>query len=227
MDRPGRRRWGLALCALALAGCGGGGETAAAPEPSPPGGADATAAATATPTPTPTPEPTPEPVRLADDELFGPDCKELLPSTAYKLLARGPAGSAALIATTAPKLKAMGSVWFRAGMLRRRDQTVFIPTERAYQRLSLDAQFAVLHELRKPIAGHHVVKGRRTPRQLIGENETRVGDVLAVDATGPRELLVGGRARVLCGNIRTRDSTVYVIDTILSPRGLPPLEMKD
>ena len=110
-------------------------------------------------------------------------------------------------------------------MLGKRDQTVFIPTNRAYNRLGLDDQFAVRNELLKAVAGHHVVKGRKTPEQLIGENKTRAGDVLSVDATGPDELLVGGAAKVLCGNIRTRDSTVYVIDTILSPRGTPPFAM--
>ena len=116
----------------------------------------------------------------------------------------------------------MGAVLSQEDLLVRRGQTLFIPVNAAYDRLSFEGRYAVRANLQKQVAGHHVVRKRLRADQIIGEHKTAARDSISVDGTGPDDLVVGGVAKVLCGNLRTEDSVVYVIDTILPPRGTPP-----
>jgi uncharacterized surface protein with fasciclin (FAS1) repeats len=73
---------------------------------------------------------------------------------------------------------------------------------------------------------HHVVPGRLTPDQLVGEHTTLNGDSITV--TGPAgaptvsaEQTIAGAAAatVVCGDVPTANATVYVVDQVLAPAG--------
>ena len=201
----------MLLVVLALGGCGGGSqERASTPEPAP------TVSEA-------TPEPTPEPVALPAGKPFGPRCGKVIGASALRALRSGvdDAQIGALVAVS-PELRTLSAVLSRARLLTRRGQTVFIPTNAAFDRLSREAQVQVAYDLMKPVAGHHVVKERLGADEIIGEHRTAARDTISVAGDGPDALVVGGTAKVLCGNLITRDAVVYVIDTVLPPRGTPP-----
>jgi hypothetical protein len=205
---------GAVLVALALGGCGGDGEESAS---------TATPTAAATAESEPTPDPTPEPVKLPAGKPFGPRCGKVIGAPALRALRGGVDGGqiGALVASS-PELRTFSAVLSRAGLLTRRGQTVFIATDTAFDRLSNESQIAIAYDLNKPVAGHHVVKQRLRADEIIGEHRTVARDTISVDGRGPNSLVVGGSAKVLCGNLITEDAIVYVIDKVLPPRGTPP-----
>lgn len=103
--------------------------------------------------------------------------------------------------------------------------TVFAPTNDALQKMSDDERRRLTknrEEMRK-VVNYHVVDGRLTPDDLEkkGDLTTRQGGKLHVTPSGDT-LRVDG-AQVLCGNIQTKNATLYLIDSILKPGGhLPP-----
>jgi uncharacterized surface protein with fasciclin (FAS1) repeats len=100
--------------------------------------------------------------------------------------------------------------------------TVFAPTDAAFAKLpdtavrSLSAAKSV--EALTDLLMFHLVVGERKPSAVIGELETRSGEKLAVAGHGDR-IRVGDQANVVCGGIQTANATVYLIDTVLMPRG--------
>jgi len=73
---------------------------------------------------------------------------------------------------------------------------------------------------------HHVIEGRLTPAQLAGTHITLNNDTVTVTASGGTYVVSGDQtalrahpATVVCGNIRTANATVYIIDQVLAPRG--------
>jgi uncharacterized surface protein with fasciclin (FAS1) repeats len=63
---------------------------------------------------------------------------------------------------------------------------------------------------------YHVVPGQLTPDQLAGTHTTLQGDTLQVTGSG-QDFTVNGNASVVCGNIKTANATVYLIDQVLLP----------
>ena len=72
------------------------------------------------------------------------------------------------------------------------------------------------HADRDPVAPR---RGRAArPRPLAGEHETLNGDTVTVEGDAEAGFTVdGGAANVICGNIPTKNATVYVIDSVLMP----------
>jgi uncharacterized surface protein with fasciclin (FAS1) repeats len=73
---------------------------------------------------------------------------------------------------------------------------------------------------------HHVIEGRLPPEQLAGTHTTLANDTVTITGSGQRfgisgdqTVLRSGPATVVCGNIRTANATVYIIDQVLAPRG--------
>ena len=64
---------------------------------------------------------------------------------------------------------------------------------------------------------YHVLPERLTPEELAGTHKTVSGYDLAIDGTGEDMAIGEASATVLCGNIATKNATLYIIDGVLMP----------
>ena len=98
--------------------------------------------------------------------------------------------------------------------------TVFAPTNDAFGKIPADDLKAVLADQATltAILSHHVVGEQLGPDQLAGEHETLNGDMITIEGDAESGFTVdGAAANVICGNIPTKNATVYVIDSVLMP----------
>jgi uncharacterized surface protein with fasciclin (FAS1) repeats len=63
---------------------------------------------------------------------------------------------------------------------------------------------------------YHVVPGRLSPDQLAGTHTTLQGGTIEVAGSGD-SFTVNGTAKIVCGNVQTKNATVYIIDGVLLP----------
>jgi uncharacterized surface protein with fasciclin (FAS1) repeats len=106
--------------------------------------------------------------------------------------------------------------------------TVLAPANaafRAFPRATLTALLGDTPRLTRLLT-HHVIEGRLTPQQLAGTHTTLANDTVTIAASGGTFTISGDQtvlrsrpATVVCGNIRTANATVYIIDQVLAPRG--------
>ncbi|MGB3676426.1 MAG: fasciclin domain-containing protein, partial [Candidatus Nanopelagicales bacterium] len=97
--------------------------------------------------------------------------------------------------------------------------TVFAPVNAAFEKvpaatlqsLTADPTGALAHVLK-----YHVVAGQLTPAELPGMHKTLEGQDLNVTGSG-EDFTVNGTAKVVCGNVKTANATVYIIDGVLVP----------
>lgn len=95
--------------------------------------------------------------------------------------------------------------------------TVFAPVDDAFAAVdpatieSLKTDSATLTS----VLTYHVVPGRLSPEQVVGEHATVQGDMVTVSGEGD-ELMVDD-AMVVCGGVQTANATVYLIDGVLMP----------
>jgi uncharacterized surface protein with fasciclin (FAS1) repeats len=162
---------------------------------------------------------------------FGPGC-DLFPAEAAGgpgALATTPAGTAL---STVPQLSTLAQAVITANLVdvvnTRADVTVLAPSNAAFDALGPDGLPALLADGPKltAVLTHHVLQGRLTPDELVGEHTTLNGDTITVagPADGPTvtaDQTVGGAAAatVVCGNVPTQNATVYVVDQVLTPAG--------
>jgi uncharacterized surface protein with fasciclin (FAS1) repeats len=64
---------------------------------------------------------------------------------------------------------------------------------------------------------YHVVQGQLAPDQLAGSHKTLQGDTLQITSSG-QDFTVNGYSSVVCGNVKTANATVYLIDQVLLPK---------
>lgn len=95
--------------------------------------------------------------------------------------------------------------------------TVFAPVDDAFAKIDaatiekLKTDSALLTK----ILTYHVVPGRLSPDQVVGEQTTV--EKGTVDVTGSGDALKVNDANVLCGGVHTANATVYLIDSVLMP----------
>jgi uncharacterized surface protein with fasciclin (FAS1) repeats len=97
--------------------------------------------------------------------------------------------------------------------------TVFAPTNDAFSALpeaTLDKALGDPKGLLTTVLTYHVVPGQLTPDQLAGSHKTLQGDTLEITGSG-EEFTVNGNSSVVCGNLKTANATVYLIDQVLLP----------
>jgi uncharacterized surface protein with fasciclin (FAS1) repeats len=98
--------------------------------------------------------------------------------------------------------------------------TVFAPTDDAFKKIPEKDLNAVLADQATltAILSHHVVGEKLDPTSVVGEHDTLNGDTVTVEGDAQSGMTVdGGAANVICGNIPTKNATVYVIDSVLMP----------
>jgi uncharacterized surface protein with fasciclin (FAS1) repeats len=98
--------------------------------------------------------------------------------------------------------------------------TVFAPTNDAFAALpkpTLDNALGDPKGLLTTVLTYHVVPGQLTPDQLAGSHKTLQGSTLEVSGSG-EDFKVNGNSSVVCGNLKTANATVYLIDQVLLPK---------
>jgi uncharacterized surface protein with fasciclin (FAS1) repeats len=97
--------------------------------------------------------------------------------------------------------------------------TVFAPTNEAFAKIPQETLAKVLADKKSltDILTYHVVEQSRAPSDLEGATLTTLqGGTISTAKSG--DTYTVNDARVLCGNVQTRNATVYLIDTVLIPK---------
>ena len=196
------------LLALGLAACGNSDSetTAAAPSAS-----EMTSAA-------------PTESAMAADQPFGAACSAVPASGSgsFSGMAQDPVATAAsnnpVLSTLVTAVKAAGLVDTLNGA---KDVTVFAPTNDAFAKLPPATLKAVLADkaMLTKILTYHVVGQTVTPEQLgtAGPFKSLQGQDLMATGSG-EDYTVNDSAKVVCGNVKTANATVYIIDSVLMPK---------
>ncbi|GAB3213814.1 fasciclin domain-containing protein [Marinactinospora endophytica] len=159
----------------------------------------------------------------AMSEPFGPACADVPQKGAgsFAGMAREPVATAA---SNNPELSTLVEAITRAGLddtlNDAEDVTVFAPTNEAFEKFPEDERDALMQDKERltDVVNYHVVEGRHTPQDLEnGEFTSLQGDPVTTSGSG-EEFTVNDQANVVCGNVRTANATVYVIDAVLTPR---------
>src|SRR5687767_10436321 len=97
--------------------------------------------------------------------------------------------------------------------------TVFAPTNDAFGKIPAADLKALLADKKTltSILTYHVVAGKLTPAQVVGTHKTLQGDEVTVEGSGTD--LTVNEASIICGNVQTANATVYIIDSVLMPKG--------
>jgi uncharacterized surface protein with fasciclin (FAS1) repeats len=173
--------------------------------------------ARATPTPAAS---TPAPAAV--DGPFGPACAGVPASGPGSLavIANEPVATAA---SQNPALSTLVTAVTKAGLVDTlndaQDITLFAPTNDAFAKIPQDTLAEVLADKQAltNILTYHVVQQRRAPTDLDAGNLTTLqGDAIRTAKSG--DTYTADDARVVCGNVQTRNATVYLIDTVLMPK---------
>ncbi|MHC6231819.1 fasciclin domain-containing protein [Arthrobacter sp. MMS24-T111] len=96
--------------------------------------------------------------------------------------------------------------------------TVFAPVDDAFKKIdaatidTLKTDDALLSK----ILTYHVVPGQITPDKIAGTHATVEGG--SVTVTGSGNNLKVDNANVICGGVKTKNATVYLIDSVLMPK---------
>lgn len=97
--------------------------------------------------------------------------------------------------------------------------TVFAPTNDAFATVPKDALSGLLADKKAltKVLTYHVVSGQLTPEDLAGTHETLAGESLEVTGSGEQFMVNGTQADIVCGNVKTANATVYIVDGVLMP----------
>lgn len=154
-------------------------------------------------------------------ETFGPACSAVPPDGpgSFDGMAQDPVATAA---SNNPELSTLVSAVEAAGLgdtlNTTENLTVFAPVNDAFAGIpqeDLDALLADREALTEVLT-YHVVGERLTPEDLAdGSFETLQGGT--VTTSGEGESFRVDDASVVCGNVRTANATVYLIDGVLAP----------
>ncbi|MFG3224758.1 fasciclin domain-containing protein [Kitasatospora sp. NPDC048194] len=155
------------------------------------------------------------------DQPFGTACAAVPKDGAgsFTGMAKDPVATAA---SNNPLLSTLVTAVKQAGLVdtlnSAQNITVFAPTNDAFARIPKKDLAAVLADKDKltKILTYHVVPQRLAPTALTGAHRTLGTGDLTVTGTSP-DFTVNDTAKVLCGNVRTANATVYIVDTVLIP----------
>ena len=97
---------------------------------------------------------------------------------------------------------------------------MFAPTNDAFAAVpkpTLDKALGDPNGLLTAVLTYHVVQGQLTPDQLAGSHKTLQGGTIHVTGSG-QDFMVNDNSSVVCGNLKTANATVYLIDQVLLPK---------
>jgi uncharacterized surface protein with fasciclin (FAS1) repeats len=154
---------------------------------------------------------------------FGAACSAVPASGAGSLeaLAQDPVATAA---SNTPQLSTLVTAVKKADLVNTLNNaqgiTVFAPTNDAFAAVpkpTLDKALGDPKGLLTTVLTYHVVQGQLTPDQLAGSHKTLQGGTIQVSGSG-QDFTVNGSSSVVCGNVKTANATVYLIDQVLLPK---------
>ena len=95
--------------------------------------------------------------------------------------------------------------------------TVFAPVDEAFAKIDAATMTTLTTDapLLSGILTYHVVPGQLSPTEVVGVHPTANG--ATVEVTGSGDNLKVNGATVICGGVKTKNATVYLIDTVLMP----------
>lgn len=158
----------------------------------------------------------PEPSPAASP--FGPACAAIEGSLAN--IAGQPVGSAL---SEVSELSTLADAVEQAGLAdtlnSAEELTVFAPTNEAFEAIPQETRDKVMADKQQltEILNNHVVEGRNEPADLEDATLTTLGGG-ELTAKGSGEDLTVNDAKVVCGNVQTKNATVYVVDKVLLPQ---------
>jgi uncharacterized surface protein with fasciclin (FAS1) repeats len=157
------------------------------------------------------------------DEPFGSACSSVPKNGAgsFDGMAKDPVATAA---SNNPALSTLVTAVKKAGLVdtlnNAKDITVFAPTNDAFAKIpkaDLDKVLADKAQLTK-ILTYHVVGQKLAPKDLEkGSFDTLEKSKLTTAGSG-ESYKVNDSANVVCGNVKTANANVYIIDTVLMPK---------
>ncbi|MFI0990802.1 fasciclin domain-containing protein [Streptomyces exfoliatus] len=185
-------------------------------------GTDAAAPTTAPADPTTASE-VPSEDATAMDQPFGPACAGVPKDGAgsFDGMAKDPVATAA---SNNPALSTLVTAVKKAGLVdtlnNAENITVFAPTNDAFAKIpkaDLDKVLADKATLTK-ILTYHVVGQKLAPKQLEnGSFETLQKGMITTTGSG-EAYTVNDTSKVVCGNVKTANANVYIVDTVLMPK---------
>ncbi|WJV50361.1 fasciclin domain-containing protein [Streptomyces flavofungini] len=156
-------------------------------------------------------------------EPFGPGCASVPEDGkgSFDGMAKDPVATAA---SNNPALSTLVTAVKKAGLVdtlnNAENITVFAPTNDAFAKIpkaDLDKVLADKAQLTK-ILTYHVVGKKLAPGDLAsGSYDTLAKSRLTTSGSG-ESYEVNNSAEVVCGNVRTANANVYIIDTVLMPK---------
>ncbi|MFF4901793.1 fasciclin domain-containing protein [Streptomyces sp. NPDC001068] len=157
------------------------------------------------------------------EQPFGTACSSV-PKTgagSFDGMAQDPVATAA---SNNPALSTLVTAVKKAGLVdtlnNAQDITVFAPTNDAFAKIpkaTLDKVLADKAELTK-ILTYHVVGKKLAPKDLENGSFDTLEKSKVMTAGSGESYTVNGSAKVVCGNVRTANANVYIIDTVLMPK---------
>ncbi|MFD8022562.1 fasciclin domain-containing protein [Streptomyces lavendulae] len=160
---------------------------------------------------------------MAMDKPFGPACAGVPADGAgsFDGMAKDPVATAA---SNNPALSTLVTAVKKAGLVDTLNNaqgiTVFAPTNDAFAKIpkaDLDKVLADKATLTK-ILTYHVVGQAVTPKQLEnGSFDTLEKTKLTTSGSG-ESYKVNDTSTIVCGNVKTANANVYIVDTVLMPK---------
>ncbi|MFE3603567.1 fasciclin domain-containing protein [Streptomyces sp. NPDC059142] len=171
---------------------------------------------------TPSPSPSVSSSVPSGDKPFGPGCSKL-PQSGSGSVKEMASQELATAVSNNPELSTLADALKKAGLTdslnKDQDITVFAPTNTAFNSLGKEQLTKLLANtgaLKKQLT-YHVVDKKITPDQLShGTFTTKEGSTLTTSGSGT-SFKVNDTASITCGNIKTTNGTIYVIDGVLTP----------
>ncbi|MCG7206548.1 fasciclin domain-containing protein [Streptomyces arenae] len=157
------------------------------------------------------------------DQPFGPACASVPKNGAgsFDGMAKDPVATAA---SNNPALSTLVTAVKKAGLVdtlnNAQNITVFAPTNDAFNKIPKAALDKVLNDKAQltKILTYHVVGQKLTPTDLQnGSFDTLEKSKVTTSGSG-ESYTVNDSAKVVCGNVKTANANVYIIDTVLMPK---------
>ncbi|MGW2033860.1 fasciclin domain-containing protein [Streptomyces argyrophylli] len=156
------------------------------------------------------------------DQPFGPACSAVPKNGAgsFDGMAKDPVATAA---SNNPALSTLVTAVKKAGLVdtlnNAQNITVFAPTNDAFDKIPKATLDKVLNDKAQltKILTYHVVGRKLTPRDLENGSFDTLEKSKVMSSGSGDSYVVNDSAKVVCGNVKTANANVYIIDTVLMP----------